>query len=308
VALHYAREDFGEPERLARTLGRERAKDTSLDYDQEAELVRRYAARRELAPESEIFARAPERVPEPEREAPKRRRFSGLKLDAGRIAPAAPEITQAVRPAESTPIRVLTEQERANERMAELAADYARAWRDAERMRRASLPVLAHQEQAVAAAERALDAAFGAGTGRDVRAALEAAPFMAWNIETPTGRQALVAATEEGRQERATLDRRAWQAVRGWDALERAHDEAAGRYDWHAARAVTERLEAHARTLKQNPRLEEVLRARGDEFGVEKGSRLERVLQAPEVSERLMRQVGLEQARGGRDFGPSLGR
>ena len=59
VALHYAQEDFGEPTRLARALGRERAKDTTLDYDREDESVRRYAARRWLTPESEIVVRAP---------------------------------------------------------------------------------------------------------------------------------------------------------------------------------------------------------------------------------------------------------
>ncbi len=101
------------------------------------------------------------------------------------------------------------------------------------------------------------------------------------------------------------LDRRVREAVRGWDALEQAHDQATGRYDWDAARAVTQRLEAYAQALKQDPQLEAVLRSRGAEFGVEKGSRLEQVVQAPEVTERLMRQVGLEQARG-RDHGPSM--
>jgi hypothetical protein len=76
VALHYAREDFPEPARLARTLGRERAKDTGLDYDREDELVRRYAARRGMAPESEIIVR------EREQPALRRGRFAGLALDA----------------------------------------------------------------------------------------------------------------------------------------------------------------------------------------------------------------------------------
>ena len=94
-----------------------------------------------------------------------------------------------------------------------------------------------------------------------------------------------------------------------WDALEQAHDQAAAHYDWGAARAVTQRLEVYAQALKQDPQIEGVLRTRGAEFGVEKGSRLELVVQAPEVTERLIRQVGLEQARGwGRDDGPSLGR
>jgi hypothetical protein len=300
VALHYAREDFPDPARLARTLSRERAKDTSLDYkdgrEPEDELVRRYAARRGLAPDSEILVRAPE----PVREAPKpavKRRFSGLKLDAGRAAPGAPEMGRAAPP---------TDRERQQERMEGLVAGYARAWLDAERMRLASLPVLPHQEQALQAADRALETS-GSGVGQDVRAALEAAPALAGRIDTREGRQALAAAVVEVRRDREEQDRRAREAVRGWDALERAHDEAAGRYHWDAARAVTERLEAYAQALKQDRQLEGVLRARGAEFGVEQGSRLELVVQAPEITERLLRQVGLEQPRG-RDHGPSLGR
>jgi len=69
VALHYAAEDFADPARLARALGRERAKDTTLDYGGEDDPVRRYAERRgldPLRPESEIVVQAT--VPAPERQ------------------------------------------------------------------------------------------------------------------------------------------------------------------------------------------------------------------------------------------------
>jgi hypothetical protein len=62
VALHYAAEDFADPARLARALGRERAKDTTLDYGGEDDPVRRYAERRgldPLRPESEIVVQRP---------------------------------------------------------------------------------------------------------------------------------------------------------------------------------------------------------------------------------------------------------
>jgi Ti-type conjugative transfer relaxase TraA len=69
VALHYAVEDFADGARLARALGRERAKDTTLDYGGEDDPVRRYAERRgldPLRPESEIVVQqpAPERPAE----------------------------------------------------------------------------------------------------------------------------------------------------------------------------------------------------------------------------------------------------
>jgi hypothetical protein len=248
-------------------------------------------------------------VAAPVQEAPKpaarRGKFSGLRLGASRPSDVVPKPERVVPPVGSAPARRLTEQERQEEQMERLVAAYARAWGDADRMRRRSLPVLPHQEQALRAADRALEA-FGSGTGQDVGAALEAAPELARWVETKDGRQALTAAAAQVRQDRQTLDRRVRQAVRGWAALEQAHDQAASRYDWDAARAVTQRLETYAQTLKQDPQMEDVLRTRGAEFGVEKGSRLERVVLAPEVTERLMRQVGLEQARG-RDHGPSLG-
>ncbi len=56
VALHYARDEFADAAQLARVLGRERAKDTTLDYGG-GELAERYAVRRGLVPESEIVRR-----------------------------------------------------------------------------------------------------------------------------------------------------------------------------------------------------------------------------------------------------------
>jgi hypothetical protein len=331
VDLHWSVDEIGSRERLTRVLGRERLKDTSLDYGlapggtarqpeirpESDDSVRAYAERRGLVPpdgrvpESEIIVQGRPVVAAPVQEAPKpaarRGKFSGLKLDARRTSDAVPDPERLVSPAESTPARVvMTELERRQEQMERLAASYARAWGDAERMRRKGLPVLPHQAQALQAADRALEA-FDSGAGRDVRGALEAAPALAGWIETKNGRQALTAAAMDVRRDRQALDRRVREAVRGWVALERAHDLAASRYDWDAARAVTQRLETYAQALKQDPQLEDVLRTRGAEFGVEKGSRLERVVLAPEVTERLMRQVGLEQARG-LGHGPSLGR
>ena len=58
MALHYAREDFADAGELARVLGRERAKDTSLDYGGGPEdLAQGYAARRGFGVESEIVWR-----------------------------------------------------------------------------------------------------------------------------------------------------------------------------------------------------------------------------------------------------------
>jgi hypothetical protein len=72
VALHYGRDEFSDGRQLARALGRERAKDTTLDYGAglearpERDQVAGFAERRgldPLRPESAIVVRAP--APEP---------------------------------------------------------------------------------------------------------------------------------------------------------------------------------------------------------------------------------------------------
>ena len=77
VSLHYDRGEFADEGQLARTLGRERAKDTSLDYGAGAEQVAAFAERRgldPLRPESAIVVRqGPERPaggPRPGQPAP----------------------------------------------------------------------------------------------------------------------------------------------------------------------------------------------------------------------------------------------
>ena len=137
VALHWSADELGSREGLTQALGRERLKDTSLDYGlstggtareheargESASTARDYAERRGLVPpdgrvpESEIVlreraeaARRTEEVArqEAERTEPPRSRrgmFAGLKLSAGPAAGAGVEAereqqAEAVRPAE----------------------------------------------------------------------------------------------------------------------------------------------------------------------------------------------------------------
>jgi hypothetical protein len=77
VALHYGRDEFRDGQALARTLGREGLKDSSLDYDGPSEgrmpeLTRRHAERRGFEPlhaASEIVVPAPAAARQPERAA-----------------------------------------------------------------------------------------------------------------------------------------------------------------------------------------------------------------------------------------------
>jgi len=116
VSLHWSRDELGGREGLVRALGRERLKDTSLDYglstdgtvtereirSESAAAARDYAERRGLVPESEIVvherAEAARQAEAARREAertepprPRRGMFAGLKLSAGPTAGAGAE-------------------------------------------------------------------------------------------------------------------------------------------------------------------------------------------------------------------------
>jgi Ti-type conjugative transfer relaxase TraA len=167
VALHYGADDFKDGrEQLARTLGRERPKDTTLDYAES------FAERRGIIPAKngiEVPARARDRARGPfaglrlgrevgDRQmdqqvgAPTKGRFAGLKL--GRR-------DQAEAPQRET-----------GDRLEQAVSGYAEAWRDAERMTAQRLPVLPHQTQELDRAGAALDAQRPHGA-RDLAGALE---------------------------------------------------------------------------------------------------------------------------------------
>jgi hypothetical protein len=281
VALHYAREDFSDRERLAHTLGRERAKDTTLDYERESDLVRRYAERRGLVPESEI--RLPERTAERMRQG----RFAGLRLETPREAPGrAPEI--------AVPDRGEDPQARQQERERDLAA-YGRVWSDAARMGQQNLPVLPHQEIALERAGQRLEA-HEAGLARDVRAALERGPELARGIGQVQGRAALDRAIGMARAERLILERTGRDVVKAWNRLEQAYERAERAYDGSRQRDLGRRLEGLAREVKADPHLRELLRSRGQEFGIADGSLLARLVrgQETELTRELRHELGLD--------------
>jgi hypothetical protein len=96
--LHWSVDEMDSRERLARLLGRERLKDTSLDYGvaaggtarqleirlESGDSVRAYAERRGLVPESEIIVQGRQVVAEVVHEAPRpaarRVKFSGAQV------------------------------------------------------------------------------------------------------------------------------------------------------------------------------------------------------------------------------------
>jgi len=302
VDLHWSEDQVGSRERLTRVLGRERLKDTSLDYglaagtpeepeihrESAADSMRAYAERRGLVPESEIVLRhRPAETQRAEPARPRRGMFAGLKLDAGRSVPV-PE--PAVAPA-------ATEQEREADRLAQSVGTYARAWADTARMRQAGLPVLPHQAAALADADRALDAQLPR-FGEDLDAALTQAPRLAQGAGTDYGLAVLIEAGHTARTGREKLEARARETVRAWTRLEQAYDQAEATYDHRTQRTLGAEMERFAQALKRDPQLDSVLRQRGPELGIADGSRLTLVVQSQKLDYALTRELGLRHGLG----------
>jgi hypothetical protein len=141
VTLHYGADDFARGQGdVARVLGRERPKDTTLDY------AEAFAERRGIVP-VQLPAKAPERA---------RGRFAGLKLGSvGGHGVGAKPLD--------------------GDRLEKAISGYADAWRDAARMTAHKLPVLPHQAKELDRAGRVLDAQRPHGAA-DLSAALRRTP------------------------------------------------------------------------------------------------------------------------------------
>ncbi len=251
VELHYGRDDFADPTRLARMLGRERAKDSTLDYAAEqtteqaraADPVASFAERRGIV--SEIVARVKEAVPTREKvfarfakaigrgevargteDTRGGGRFAGLQHGAGgkrlREQPRLPE--RAVSPVERA------------------VRDYAEAWGEARKMEERGLPVLAHQRQALARVGGELERVREGGA-QDLASALGRQPELA---RGDAG--ALAAAMAHEGQVRRDPNLRAARFLERWRAAE--------------TEGAREQLGELAAELKRDPQIESVLRAR----------------------------------------------
>jgi hypothetical protein len=138
VQLHYGRDDFADQRQLVRALSRDRSKDMAGDYVRpEQDQARAFADRREI------------RFPELARQLVEKVRHKARGMFAGfRPKPAAERATSPERSAADRPLP--PSQTKAIER-------YGRAAADIDRMLEKGLPMLAHQEQALAKAGDALD-------------------------------------------------------------------------------------------------------------------------------------------------------
>jgi Ti-type conjugative transfer relaxase TraA len=283
VDLHYGRDDFANPERLRRTLSRDRAKDMASDYER-ADPVQSYAERRGITLRervAEIVRRVvPEKVrnmfdglrspPEalgpdsgrkPERETPERER-SGTQAE--RREAESPERKLAAEEAEKEMRRLLTRalvrhaqavgaifeaQEMGGEATPEQVKELQQARKVFEKVRRYG------SHDAEAAYKKNPDLVREAADGRLNRA------IRALQLETEL---------------RINPDRRADRFVDNWQKLDQAsrHRYQAG--DISGYRSARSAMGDMARSLERDPQLESLLENRKRELGIafESGRRL----------------------------------
>lgn len=247
VQLHYGRDDFGDQRQLVRALSRDRGKDMAGDYAKpEQDQARAFADRREI------------RFPERARQVVEKVRDKARGMfDGFRPKPPAERATSPERVAADRPLA--PSQARAIER-------YGRAAADIGRMRDKGLPVLAHQEQALAKAGDALDQVRPHGA-RDLASAIERDPRLARDA-TEGNTSGAAKAMEAERQVRIDPEKRAGRFVEQWQGMKeaRASMERAG--DRAGAERLGKRMESVAGGLQRDPQLESALQRRAPELAL----------------------------------------
>ena len=255
VSLHYGVEDFRDRDQLARTLGRERAKDTSLDYG--AVFAERRGVGGGRADRPGVLKSLERGVAQAPRQAS---RFAGFKP---RESSPRSMTTDVLAPNLTAPVRA-----------------YAIARADIERMAQRGLPALPHQEKATRQARGALEAV-SPETAKDLRSALSRHPGLAARIDQPGGLVAIGKAMAREARVRGDPQLRAGRFVEDWSRLAGRRAELSGLSQRETRVKVETQLRNLAQGLDRDPQVAKLLTARGKDLGLPTGSRL---MAAPPLS------------------------
>ncbi len=311
VTLYAGRDEFRDVAALSSRLSRAGLKETTLDYAQRRgientiivpETLQRGAMRERLGqdrgPDREAWApRAPGL--EAARAAPKRSMFDGLRLQSARPAPdMAHADLQGVR---ATPERKSPTMPEPGPALEQAVERYARAWEDQQRMRDQALPVLEYQKRELRKAAVALEAVRPNAT-RDLYNALRYEPSTFRAMTQLAGPERGAELAEAIRHEEKVRRDPALQAerlVKEWKRLEAQHERSGYAFD-KARGKLQSRMESLAREFKRDPQLESLVRARAKDLGIDMGSTLRRVIDAPSIGHAIHEIVR------GRDRGLSL--
>ena len=243
VALHYGADQFRDSRELAKTLGRERAKDTTLDYRES------FAERRGIS--------VPENLQTPARRAPERQE-GGFEKTARELAGAG-EVPRAQGASAD-------EQRHAAELMAGVRG-YAATRAEAERTIRQGSPATERQQEAMQAARSAL-ARVSPEAAADLRVALSRNPGLAERAATPSGAGEVMRAMTQEAEVRRSPELRATRFVDDWRKLDTQREGLFRLSDRGARQAVEARMGRLAQELKGDPELQGALGDRRKELGL----------------------------------------
>jgi hypothetical protein len=240
----------------------------------------------------------------------KRGMFDGLRLRSERLpaTPAERDVSPSGRPSVQQKPSLDPMRDRAaealNQSVDQSVDRYARAWMDAWRMREKDLPILEHQKTELGRAGEDLDK-HRPGARQDLHNALRHEPPVFRSMMELEGAQrtrGLLAGIEHEERVRRDPNLRAERLVKEWNGLEAQRKELKG-WEHEAAREkVKGQMRELALEFKQEPQLELAVKRRAQELGIERGSRLARVLQ----EKNLDRALSIAERDLGRGFGLSL--
>ena len=300
VTLYAGRDEFKDVAALSSRLSRAGLKETTLDYAErrgiEKAIIVPDTVQEHLARDRGLDRDAP-RAPglEAARAAPQRGMFDGLKLHTARPTPEIGCVEGLRAPKqERAPVLPAQSLEQAAER-------YARAWEDQQRMRDQALPVLEYQKRELRAAAVVLEAVRPNAT-RDLHNAMRYEPAT-WRamkqLAGPERGAELAGAIRHEDKVRRDPALQAERLVKEWKRLEAQHERSG--YAFDKVRGKLESgMESLARELKRDPQLESLVRMRAKDLGIDMGSTLRRVIDAPSIGH-AMREIVR-----GRDRGLSL--
>jgi hypothetical protein len=243
----------------------------------------------------------PERTPSGDK---KRGMFDGLRLRSERLPAAERDVSSSARRSVQQEPSPGLGRDRASEALNQSVDRYARAWMDAWRMRERDLPVLEHQKTELKHAGEALDNQ-RPGARQDLHNALRHEPqvFRAMmELEGAQRTRGLLAGIEHEERVRRDPNLRAERLLKEWNGLEAQRKELTGWENEAARQKVKGQMRELALEFKQEPQLELAVKRRAQELGMERGSRLERVLKEKDLD----RALSLAERDLGRSHGLSL--
>lgn len=276
VHLHYGRDDFDSFERLARVLGRERAKDSTLDY---ATARDRFAEQRGYDRSAILDTLAKDRLADRRHvhhppEVPRRDIFAGLRAHLAREAGQgrSPAHAGAFDGLKLDP-RPIAPARSGSDTLARAVERYAVAYEDVARMTAQGLSALEVQRRALDRASSALDAAVPNGAA-DLVAAFEREPALV--NEAAKGRtQVAIRAMQLRAELRGSPELRAARFADDWKGLKAEHGRLRGWENEDARNIVAGRMKVLARRIDKDPAMARALGKHAADLGLGKQWSLE---------------------------------